>query len=39
LKKSIIADDNDLSQIVMRRIFKNNFEMDFCESIEIYYKK
>ncbi len=35
----LVVEDDILSQKVMRRIFKNEFEMDFCESVDEYYEK
>ena len=35
----LVVEDDILSQNVMRRIFKNDFEMNFCESVEEYYEK
>jgi DNA-binding response OmpR family regulator len=39
MKKMLIVEDDILSQKLMRRNFKNDFEMDFCESAEEYYEK
>ena len=39
MKKMLVVEDDILSQNVMRRIFKNDFEMNFCESVEEYYEK
>jgi len=39
MKKMLIVEDDILSQNVMRRIFKSDFEIDFCESAEEYYEK
>ncbi|MCX6173415.1 MAG: response regulator [Ignavibacteriales bacterium] len=39
MKKMLIIEDDILSQDVMRRIFKSDFEMDMCESAEEYYEK
>ncbi len=39
MKKMLVVEDDILSQKVMRRIFKNDFEMDFCESVDEYYEK
>lgn len=39
MKKMLIVEDDDLSIKVMRRIFQTDFEIDFCESAEEYYKK
>ena len=39
MKKMLIVEDDILSQNVLRRIFKSDFEIDFCESVEEYYKK
>jgi len=39
MKKMLVVEDDLLSQKVMRRIFKNDFEIDMCESVEEYYEK
>lgn len=39
MKKMLIVEDDDLSIKVMRKIFRDDFEVDFCESAEEYYKK
>ncbi len=39
MKKMLVVEDDILSQKVLRRIFKNDFEMDFCESVDEYYEK
>jgi DNA-binding response OmpR family regulator len=39
MKKMLVIEDDILSQDVMRRIFKNDFEIDTCESSEEYYEK
>ena len=39
MKKMLVVEDDILSQKVMRRIFKNDFEIDMCESVEEYYEK
>ena len=39
MKKMLIVEDDIPSQGVMRRTFKSDFEMDFCESSEEYYEK
>ncbi len=39
MKKMLVVEDDILSQKVMRRIFKSEFEIDFCESVEEYYEK
>jgi len=39
MKKMLIVEDDILSQNVLRRIFKNDFEVNFCESAEEYYEK
>jgi two-component system sensor histidine kinase BarA len=39
MKKMLVVEDDILSQNVMRRIFKSDFEIDFCESVEEYYEK
>jgi DNA-binding response OmpR family regulator len=39
MKKMLIVEDDILSQKLMRRNFKSDFEMDFCESVEEYYEK
>ncbi len=35
----LVVEDDILSQKVMGRIFKSDFEMDFCESAEEFYEK
>lgn len=37
MKKMLIVEDDDLSQSVLRRLFRDEFEIDFCESAEEYY--
>ncbi len=37
--KMLLLEDDDLSQDVMRRIFKNDFEIDICESADEFYEK
>lgn len=39
MKKMLVVEDDILSQRVMRRIFKESFEIDFCESAEEFYEK
>ena len=39
MKKMLIVEDDILSQKLMKRNFKNDFEMDFCESKVEYYEK
>ena len=39
MKKMLIVEDDDLSIKVMRRIFQNDFEIDYCESVDEYYEK
>jgi len=39
MKKMLVVEDDILSQDVMRRIFKSDFEIDFCESVDEYYEK
>jgi len=39
MKKMLVVEDDILSQKVMKRIFQNDFEIDFCESAEEYYEK
>jgi DNA-binding response OmpR family regulator len=39
MKKMLVVEDDTLSQNVIRRIFKSDFEMDFCESVDEYYEK
>ena len=39
MKKMLVVEDDILSQKVMRRIFKNDFEIDMCESVDEYYEK
>jgi len=39
MKKMLVVEDDILSQKVMGRIFKNDFEIDFCESVDEYYEK
>ena len=39
MKKMLIVEDDDLSQNILKKIFKNDFEIDFCESVEGYYEK
>ena len=39
MKKMLIVEDDDLSISVMRRIFKNDFEIFICDSAEEYYEK
>ena len=35
----LVVEDDLLSQKLMRRIFKSDFEIDMCESVEEYYEK
>ncbi len=39
MKQMLIVEDDDLTQDILRRIFKNEFETDLCESAEEFYKK
>jgi len=39
MKSMLVVEDDILSQDIMRRIFKSDFEMDFCESAEEFYEK
>jgi DNA-binding response OmpR family regulator len=39
MKKMLVVEDDILFQKVMRRIFKSDFEIDFCESVEEYYER
>lgn len=39
MKRMLVVEDDLLSQKVMGRIFKKDFEMDYCESVEEYYEK
>jgi two-component system sensor histidine kinase BarA len=39
LKKMLIIEDDVLSIKVMERIFKNNYDLFFCDSAEEYYEK
>lgn len=39
MKKMLIVEDDDLSIKVMRRIFQNDFEIDYCESVDEYYER
>lgn len=39
MKKMLVVEDDILSQKVMRRIFKDDYELDFCESVDEYYEK
>ena len=39
MKKMLVVEDDLLSQKVIGRIFKNDFGIDFCESVEEYYEK
>lgn len=38
MKKILVVEDDVLSQGVMRRSFRNDFEIDVCESAEEYYE-
>ncbi|MDP3445565.1 MAG: response regulator [Ignavibacteria bacterium] len=35
----LVVEDDDLSQRIFKLIFKNNFEIDICESSDEYYEK
>ena len=39
MKKMLVVEDDDLSQRIFKLIFKNNFEIDICESSDEYYEK
>ncbi len=39
MKSMLVVEDDILSQKLMGRIFKNDFEIDMCESFEEYYEK
>ena len=39
MKKMLIIEDDYLSQKVMKLIFQNDYEMDYCESAKEYYEK
>lgn len=39
MEKLLVIEDDDLSQEVIRMLFKSNFEIDFCESVDEYYEK
>jgi len=39
MKKMLIVEDDDLSVKVIRRIFQNDFKIDYCESVDEYYEK
>jgi len=39
MRKMLIVDDDPLTQDVMRRIFKSEYEIDSCESVAEYYEK
>ena len=39
MKKMLLVEDDYLSQELMKRIFKNEYELDICESTEEYYSK
>ena len=39
MEKMLIVEDDYSSIMLLRRIFKNDYEMDFCESAEVYYEK
>jgi DNA-binding response OmpR family regulator len=39
MKKMLLIEDDNLSVNVMRRIFKDEFEMSVCDSSEEYYEK
>jgi len=39
MKKMLVVEDDILSQDLMRKIFKNDFEVDICDSGEEYYEK
>ena len=39
MKKMLIIEDDDLTIDVMRRIFRNDFEIFYCESAEEFYEK
>ena len=39
MKKMLVVEDDILSQKIMRRIFKNDFEIDECESAEEFHEK
>jgi len=39
MKKMLIVEDDALSQDLMKKIFKSNFEIDICGSVEEYYEK
>ena len=39
MKKMLVIEDDSLSQDLITRIFKNDFEIDTCESAEEFYEK
>lgn len=39
MKTMLVVEDDILSQDVMKRIFKKEFEIDVCDSAEEYYEK
>jgi two-component system sensor histidine kinase BarA len=39
MKKMLVVEDDDLSQKVLIRLFKNSFEIDTVESVEEFYQK
>ena len=39
MKKMLIVEDDDISRNLLKRIFKNDFEIDVCESADAYYEK
>ena len=39
MQKMLVVEDDDLSQKVLRKIFKAEFEIDVCESADEFYEK
>ena len=39
MRTMLIVDDDSLTQDVMRKIFKSQYEIDNCESVAEYYEK
>ncbi len=39
MRKMLIVEDDDLSQNLMRRVFRSDFDVSICDSSEEYYEK
>jgi len=39
MKRMLVVEDDYLSQETLKRIFRDKFEIDICESVEIFHEK